>query len=85
MADATFDPAKELAEIKEHRALRRRKPYHKSKLERFRSELVALARAGASCQDMVIWLRTKRRMKVHRSSIYRYLAGLPELATVPED
>lgn len=78
MPDETFDVLKELAEIKEHRELQRRKYYRKSKLEKYRAELVALRKAGASAQDLVVWLRTKHRLKMHRSSIDRYLNNIPE-------
>jgi hypothetical protein len=62
--------------------MQRRKQYRKSKLERYRAELIAMRRAGASCQDLAIWLKIKHRMKINRSSIDRYLSALPE--TVPE-
>ena len=75
-----FDPFKELAAVKVHRTMQRRKSYRKSKLERYRAELVALHQAGASGQDLAVWLKINHRMKIHRSSIARYLSGLPELA-----
>jgi len=80
MANAPFDAVKELAEVKALREMQRRRRYRESKLERYRSELVALRRLGASDQDLVTWLRTKKRFKVDRSTVNRYLASLPELA-----
>lgn len=74
-----FDPNKELTAIREHRAMQRRKIYRKSKLEKFRAELVALHRSGASAQDLSIWLKLRHRMKINRSSVARFLSGLPEL------
>ena len=82
MESETFNPLDELSEIKALRALQRRKQYRKSKLERYRAELVAMRRAGASCQDLATWLKVKHRMKIHRSSVDRYLATLPELAAI---
>ncbi len=79
MVNGQFDPFKELAVVKEHRSLQRRRQYRKSKLERYRSELVSLYRAGATGQDLATWLRLKHRLKIHRSSISRFLNGLPEL------
>jgi hypothetical protein len=84
MVDATFNPQDELSEVKTLRALQRRKQYQKSKLERYRAELVAMRQAGASCADLATWLKTKHRMKIHRSSIDRYLSTLPELAAKSE-
>ena len=82
MADETFDPLKELNEVRARREMQRRKQYRKSKLERYRADLVAMRRAGASFQDLATWLKMKHRMKIHRSSIDRYLSTLPEM--VPE-
>ncbi|NVN90160.1 MAG: hypothetical protein HXX11_06105 [Desulfuromonadales bacterium] len=65
--------------MRSHRAEARRKLYRKSRLDRYRSELVALKQAGASCADLVEWLRVNHRLKIHRSSIDRYLRKLPEL------
>jgi hypothetical protein len=77
--EETFDAQKEVEWIRNRRAEARRKLYHKSRLDRYRSELVALRRAGASCADLVEWLRVNHRLKIHRSSIDRYLRKLPEL------
>jgi hypothetical protein len=79
MPDRPFDPMQELTAIRERRAMQRRTQYRKSRLEKYRAELVALRRAGASAQDLASWIRTRHRMKVHRSSVDRYLARLPEL------
>ncbi len=50
MLPGQFDPLAELDAVKTHRTMQRRKMYRKSKLERYRAELVALHRAGASEQ-----------------------------------
>lgn len=79
MPQTPFDPMQELATIRERRAMQRRTRYRKSKLEKYRAELVALRRAGASAQDLAAWIKARHRLKIHRSSIDRYLACLPEL------
>ena len=76
----SFDPKAELEAVRARRAMQRRKRYRQSKLDRYRSELVALRQTGASSQDLATWLRMKHRLKIHRSSIDRFLAQLPELA-----
>jgi len=76
--EETFDAQAEVARIRSRRAVARRKHYRKSRLDRYRSELVAMRRAGASCADLAEWLRI-RRCRIHRSSIDRYLKRLPEL------
>ena len=80
MVDAPFDPIGTLQAVKEHRAMRRRQQFRKSKLDRFRAEIVALKKSGASGQDIVTWLKMKHRLKINRSSVVRYLASLPEMA-----
>ena len=77
--DETFDPVAEVETIRARRAEARRKLYRKSRLDKYRAELVAMKQAGASCADLVEWLRVNHRCKVNRSSIDRYLKRLPEL------
>jgi IS30 family transposase len=55
------------------RALRARKRHRKSKLDKYRDEIMALVNEGASANDIVIFLREYKRMKVSVSSITRYL------------
>ena len=77
--DETFDPLAEVERIRARRAEARRKLYRKSRLDKYRAELVAMKRAGASCADLAEWLRVSHRCKVNRSTIDRYLKRLPEL------
>ncbi|WP_298439200.1 hypothetical protein [Geobacter sp.] len=77
--DETFDAQAEVEHIRARRAEARRKLYRKSRLDKYRAELVAMKRAGASCADLAEWLRVYHRCKVNRSSIDRYLKKLPEL------
>ena len=74
----TFDAQAEVERIRARRSEARRKQYRKSKLDRYRVELVAMRRAGASYADLAEWLRL-HRCRVHRSSIDRYLKRLPEV------
>lgn len=75
----TFDAQREVNRIRTLRAKARRRHYRKSRLDRYRAELVAMKRAGASCGDLAVWLRLTHRCKINRSSIDRYLKKLPEL------
>lgn len=68
----------ELAQIRQQRRAARRKRYYRSRLDRYRAELVALRRAGATLAEIAAWLR-RRRIKVACSTICRYLAKLPEV------
>lgn len=75
----TFDAQAEVKRIRSLRAEARRKLFRKSRLDRYRAELVAMKQAGASCADLALWLRITHRCKINRSSIDRYLKKLPEL------
>ncbi|MCL7489646.1 MAG: hypothetical protein M8357_15880 [Desulfobulbaceae bacterium] len=74
-----FDAQKEVKRIRALRGRERRQRYRKSRLDRYRAELVAMRRAGASCGDLAVWLRLTHRCKINRSSIDRYLKKVPEL------
>ncbi|MHB8810991.1 MAG: hypothetical protein ACYC9M_13430 [Desulfobulbaceae bacterium] len=80
-AEVEFDAQVEVERIRARRAEARRRLYRRSRLDRYRAELVAMRRAGASCADLVEWLRIKHRCRINRSSVDRYLRKLPELAT----
>jgi len=75
----TFDAQKEVKRIRTLRIRARRQLYRKSRLDRYRAELVAMRRAGASCGDLAFWLRVTHRCIINRSSVDRYLKKLPEL------
>lgn len=70
----TFNPQAELSAVREKRAMKRRKTYRRSKLEKYRAEILALRHAGASAADIVEWLRGKH-CKIHRSSVDRFLTS----------
>ena len=77
----TFDARAEVERIRSLRAEARRKRFHKSRLDKYRAELVAMRQVGASCADLAKWLRVTHRCKINRSSIDRFLKKLPELHT----
>jgi len=81
----TFNAQAEVERIRIRRTEARRKLYRKSRLDKYRAELVAMKQAGASCADLVEWLRVNHRCKVNRSSIDRYLKKLPELHAATTD
>ncbi len=53
--DGTFDAQAEVEWVRNRRAEARRRLYCKSRLDRYRAELVAMKQAGASCADLVEW------------------------------
>jgi hypothetical protein len=77
--DETFDAQMEVNKIRLRRMEARRKLYRKSRLDRYRVELLAMKQAGASCADLAEWLRVSHRCRIHRSSIDRYLKKLSEV------
>ncbi len=76
----SLNAQEELARIRHHKALSRRKSYRVSRLTRFRAELVELRRAGASYPELATWLRRQKRVKVSHTTVMRYLKKLPEMA-----
>jgi hypothetical protein len=84
MKDGTFDAQAEVDRIRFRRAEARRKLFRKSRLDKYRFELSAMSRAGASCADLAEWLKINHRCKISRSSIDRYLKKLPELKEAVE-
>lgn len=68
-----FNASAEVERIRSRRAEARRKLYRKSKLDRYRYELLEMRQAGASCADLAEWLRVNHRCKINRSSVARYL------------
>ena len=83
--NASFDPAAELSKVQSRRAIaRRRRTWGNSRLTPFRAELVKMREVGGSFQDLTVWLRTQKRLKVAESTVRRYLQKLPELTNPPE-
>jgi len=67
-----FDAIAELEEIKRKRKVSKRKRYYKSKLDKFKFELLKLHKSGASLGDLQFFLR-KNRTKAAISTIQRWL------------
>ena len=74
------DLSDKLEAVRERRRLARRPRYRRSKLDRYRAELVSLHRMGASYRDMAAYLRLEHRKRVDPTTIRRYLIKLPEIA-----
>lgn len=74
-----FNAAVELTALKEQRKIMRQQTYRKSRLLKFRTEIVELKKASASLHDIALWLRQKKRIKISHTTVMRFLAKLPEL------
>ena len=68
-----------LTAVRERRHLSRRRRYRRSKLDRFRAELVALRRMGASYPELSIYVWREHRKRVDPTTVRRYLLKLPEV------
>ena len=75
---APHDVSAKLDAVRARRRLARRRRYRRSKLERYRAELVSLHRMGASYRDMAAYLRLEHRTVVAPTTVRRYLIKLPE-------
>ena len=69
-----------LEAVRERRRLARRPRYRRSKLSRYRVELVTLHRMGASYRELSLYLWHEHRKRADPTTIRRYLVQLPEFA-----
>jgi type II secretory pathway component PulM len=74
-----FNAQKILSELKQFKITRKRPRYVRSRLHKYRAELVALRLAGASFADLALWLRQSKRIKVAHTTVMRFLKQLPEM------
>ncbi len=81
----TGDLSQQLNEIREQRQLTRRRRYARSRLDRYRAEIEALAEQGASWQEIALWLRKYKRTKVDRTTVGRRLKVWRALAAAADD
>lgn len=72
--------AAKLDAVRTRRRLARRRRYRKSKLDRYRAELVRLRRMGASYPELSLYVWHEHRKRVNQTTIRRYLIKLPEIA-----
>ena len=72
-----------LEAVRERRRLARRPRYRRSKLSRYRVELVTLHRMGASYRELSLYLWHEHRRHADPTTVRRYLIKLPEV-TAPE-
>ncbi|MGH8654266.1 MAG: hypothetical protein ACREYE_19810 [Gammaproteobacteria bacterium] len=70
--------SQELEHVRWVRTVARQRPQApgRRKLDRYRQEIAALWKQGASERDIVVWLRVRKRIKVHASTVHRYLKRL---------
>jgi hypothetical protein len=78
-----FNVTTVLEKIRQQKKINQRKAYAQSRLNRYRAELVALRKAGASYRELTLWLRKDKRIKMNHVSVMRYLIKLPELKDDP--
>lgn len=78
------EAASTLADIRAYRSAAIKVRYRSSKLRRYRNELVALHRAGASYRELAFWLRRHHRLRADPTTIRRYLIQLPEVMETGE-
>lgn len=78
ISEGCFDPANSLEKIRKQLHVMRKQRYRHSKLDRYRSELVALHQQGGSLREIAYWLKSERRIKMNVTSIARYLNKLSE-------
>ena len=70
--------------VRERRRLARRRRYRKSKLDRYRAELVRLRRMGASYPELALYVWHTHRKRVNQTTVRRYLIKLPEVEAMTD-
>lgn len=70
--------------VRARRRLARRRRYRRSKLDRYRAELVSLRRLGASYPELSLYVWHEHRKRVNQTTIRRYLIKLPELEAMAD-
>lgn len=68
-----FDAAKEVAQLKAHKKVIRKRVYRRSRLDQFHDELMALRNNGASATDLQRWLKQKN-INVTLTTVTRWLS-----------
>jgi hypothetical protein len=63
----------QLAMVRDLRRIARRQFRVRSRLDRYRADIEALAAAGASSYDIALWLRKIKRIRVHPTTVWRAL------------
>lgn len=71
MSDARLEA--ELGVVRHFRRTAHRRVFARSRLDRHRADIQALAAAGASSYDIALWLRTFKRIRVHPTTVWRAL------------
>lgn len=71
-----FNVQDELAVLQKQTKMIRKRSYsaRKSKLDKYKFELLELKKAGASTAELQRWLRSNKRLKVAHSTILRWIA-----------
>lgn len=63
----------QLADVQRVREVGQKQPFRKSKLDRYRPQILLLHATGASFRDIQVWLRRYRRLRVSPSTIFRVI------------
>jgi len=63
--------AYELMEVQETRELVRNRRRNRSRLDKYRAEIIDLRYLDASYKDIAIWLRKHKRIKVNATTVWR--------------
>lgn len=73
MAMPEDDLIRQLAHVRAVRRTARRRVPGRSRLDRYRADVEALAGSGASSYEISLWLRQYKRTRVHPTTVWRAL------------
>lgn len=73
IVENSFDAESKLSELKELQQICKRGRYSRSRLDRFKYELLELKSCGATLSRLALYLRSEKRTVVASSTIARWL------------
>ena len=70
-----FNVQDELSALKSQTKAIRKRSYsaRKSRLDKYKFELLELKKSGATCSELQRWLRQRKRIKVAHSTVLRWI------------
>jgi IS30 family transposase len=81
MTKQLFNAAAEVKALKQQMIIARQRRLMQSALTKYRGEIVALLKEGASFRLIAKWLKRNKHLTISHTTIMRFAKKLPELKT----
>jgi hypothetical protein len=81
-----FNAAEVIADLQQQRVVRRQRHYGRSRLNKYRAQIVALLQQpGGSYRLVTEWLRIQKHIRVSHTTVMRYAKQLSELQETKQE